>query len=545
MIAIAVLALGGCSVGAAENVPTGPAEKVRVRGLPSHTVVLGSTDPAELALTAGQTFFEAAPVAVVSDAADPSATATAAALAVALSVPAFLEGGGISDDGIAEELRRLGAEVVVAVGEAGVATGDARDIAEAAGARVVPFETGSLDAMAAAAALGGAPVPDPAAAPDPAADPADPAAPVPLPDPSQLDTDDLSDLRAKLPDLGVADLLAEVMVLVDPRAGQEAAIGTVMAAGAVPFTVPGSDPGASKDAVRMLADAKALGVVGLGASFGSAEEFAWRVAAAESGVTLPTGSQHLFPARYVSTPYTVPLTSAGAPAEAPEDIVAEAVENAAAFVVPGSTTAADGVLVVPVVEVLAAARSSSAGSDGDYVVEQPAVALQPVIDAARAAGQLVLLDVAPGNVPLAEQVRELEPLLAQPGVGVSLHPEFRVAGSGATRAGRVDVAELQEVVDYLAGVVTNAELPQTLLVVHQSEASSVTGRATLALRPQVATVFAAAASGTGRPTARGVWTDVTTELPAGARTGWSAPSALPDDASTIFPTPIPDLVAAS
>lgn len=523
-----LLVLGGCAVGTAEG--TAPvAHEVRVNGLPTHTVVLDSEDPAELALTASQTFFEASPVAVLADAADGSARATAAAASVALAAPALLSGGGISGRGLADELRRLGTETLVVVGDGAEAA--ASEVAADAHVTVVVFEGESLDAVAEPATGG-------TEAGGPASGDADPAA-APLPDPAQLDDGDLADLRAKLPDRGEPELLTEVLALVDPQPGQEAAIGTVTAAGAVPFRVAGGDPGASAEAVDMLADAKALGVVAVGAGFGSAEDFAWRVAAAETGEMLPTGSQRLFPARYVATRYTVPLTGGGAP-ENLDEAIALAGENAAPFTSPDQATP-----VVGAIELAAAVRSTSAGADGDYVTEQPAAALQPAIDAARAAGRLVLLDVAPGNRPLVEEVRELEPLLAQPGVGVALHPEQRRAGGGARSAGVVDVSEVQAVLDYLSRVVAENALPQSMLVVYQSTASSVVNREGLTSTAQVATVFLAARGADGLATTPGIWSDVTTGLPAGVRLGWAAPSSLPDDAASLLPAEpaVPDLVA--
>lgn len=525
LLVTASLVLGGCAVGTAEG--SGPEAGVRVMELPQHTAVLASDDPAELALTASQTFFRSAPVVVLADAGDDVARGTAAATAIELAAPALLSGGGISGGGLAEELRRLGATSVVAVGEGAAAV--AAQVADDAGAEVVTFEARSLDAVAAAAA--GA---SPSDTPTPT--------PAPLPDPDQLDPADLEDLRAQLPPQDEPQLLSEALALVDPAPGQEAAIGTVAAAGAVPFLVPGGDPGASAEAVDMLAESKALSVVGIGASFGPPEEFAWQVAAAETGERFASGTQRLFPARYVATAYTVPLDD-GEPAEDPAEIVAEAGENAVAFAAPDAA----GPPVGGAIALTAGTRASSAGSDGDHVTEVPHEALQPVIDAARAAGQYVLLEVVPGNRPLVEEVKELEPLLAQPGVGLALHPEQRVAGNGARRAGQVDVAEVQAVVDFLSEVVTEAGVPQSMVVVHQTTASSVLNRGRLTQTPQVAAVVLADAVVNGAATGPITWSDVTKNLPTGARLGWSAPAALPRDAVGLLPAEpaVPDVVVAS
>ena len=150
--------------------------------------------------------------------------------------------------------------------------------------------------------------------------------------------------------------------------------------------------------------------------------------------------------------------------------------------------------------------------------------LTATVEALRAEGVYVLLDVVPGNRPLGDHLDALEPLLARPGVGVALHPEFRLTGHGATVAGQVTAAELQEAVDVVAGIVSKHGLPQAMVVVHQSTSSSVTDRDTLTSRPQVQTVFAAAGPGDGGSTASTVWYDVVGELPPGAAAGWSGPA---------------------
>jgi hypothetical protein len=129
-------------------------------------------------------------------------------------------------------------------------------------------------------------------------------------------------------------------------------------------------------------------------------------------------------------------------------------------------------------------------------------------------------------------------------VGLSVHPEFRLAGNGA-ETGAVPVAELQAVVDRLAKIATAQGLPQVMLAVHQSTATSVVDRADLRVPPQVAVVFTAAAPGEGQATTDGVWADVAADLPAHTFLGWSAPSQVPADPTSIMPTePLLGLVTA-
>ncbi|WP_423463104.1 hypothetical protein ACO229_24965 [Promicromonospora sp. MS192] len=511
------LALAGCTVPTAEGVDGSTGESFQVREPEGPALVLDSSDAAELALTASQAFFHASPVAVIAPADDTDARATAAATGAAVTAPVLLTDGGVSDTNLVAELDRLGAGTVVVVGdeeavaEVGAATGKAD---------VVRFDPGALSAAAEAAATGGRSGAD---KPE--------TGKVQLPTADRLDASDVAGLRAEIPDVADPTLLQEILVAVDPQPGHEAAIGTALAAGAVPVEVPGGDIATSPETVETIRALKPLGVVGIGDGFGTADDLGWQVEVATSGATLPGGALRLFPGRYVSTSYVVPagLADPGADAVA-------AAASAAAHAAPFDAE--------PLVTVVASVRSGAAGDDGDYVDEQPLEAVTAAVGAIREAGQLVLLDVAPGNQPLAAQLDALEPLLTRPGVGVSVHPEFRVAGNGA-EDGSVPVAELQAVVDRLAQLATERGLPQIMLEVHQSTAASVVDRSLLDVPPQVAVVFTAAGPGEGQATAGGVWADVANELPAHTYLGWSAPDALPADPESIMPTePLLGLVSA-
>lgn len=519
LLAAAALVLAGCTVPTAEGVDGRTGENFQVREPSGPALVLDSTDPAELALTASQAFFHASPVAVFASADDDDARSTAAATGAAVIAPVLLTDGGVSDENLVTELERLGASTVVVIGDeaAVAAAGEATGKAD-----VVRFDPGALSAAAEAAASAGRGGDD---------DKKQDVTKVEMPTADRLDASEVDGLRAKIPDVTDPELLQEVLVAVDPKLGQEAAIGTALAAGAVPVTVPGGSVVAGPETVETIRTLQPLGVVGIGKEFGSADDLGWQVAVATSGTTLPDGALRLFPGRYVSTSYTVP---------------AGATDPAAAAAGAVAGAAANGELLggAPLVTVTTSMRSGAAGEDGDYVDEQPLELLAPAVDAIREAGQLVLLDVAPGNKPLAAKLKEIEPLLAKPGVGLSVHPEFRVAGDGA-EAGAVPVAELQAVVDRLATTATARGLPQIMLEVHQSTAASVVDRAALRIPPQVAVVFTAAGPAEGQATADGVWADVAADLPSGAVLGWSAPSTVPADPTSIMPTePLLGLVSA-
>jgi hypothetical protein len=97
LLAVTALVLAGCAVPTAEGVDGRTGEKFQVREPSGPALVLDSSDPAELALTASQAFFHAAPVAVLASADDADARSTAATTGAAVAAPVLLTDGGVSD----------------------------------------------------------------------------------------------------------------------------------------------------------------------------------------------------------------------------------------------------------------------------------------------------------------------------------------------------------------------------------------------------------------------------------------------------------------
>ncbi len=410
----AVVALGGCAAetAKADGPSSGETGLVARAAEPSDGVlVLGSTEPAELALTSSQAFFTNAPVVVLATADDEAARATAAAAAVDLAAPVLLVGGAISDGGLRTELGRLGTVAVVEVGEPPAPPGQ-----EDAGEEPARATLGDVDGVERVLLEVGALLPD-----------------------GTLDERDLDEVRAALPDRGEPETLTEVLALTEPGSlavpggPQSAAIATARAAGAVPLEVPQGDPRASAEVVDAISAAKALAVVGIGASFGTADDLTWRLRSAEAGDLLPSGSQLVLAdgVRYVAVEadaVTSGLVAVG------ERSATEAVERAQEAAAAYAEAAPDDV-VVPVLEVPATRASSNPGADRDYSTEIPARELVPLVDTAAAAGVLVVLRLEPGRASFDEQVAEYADLLARPTVGVALAVDARRAGEGS-RAGR-------------------------------------------------------------------------------------------------------------
>ena len=142
-------------------------------------------------------------------------------------------------------------------------------------------------------------------------------------------------------------------------------------------------------------------------------------------------------------------------------------------------------------ELIASVAQSSAGSDGDYSAPTALEDLQPWIDAARAGGLIVILDIQPGRSSFVDEVKRYEPLLRQPGVGLALDPEWRMGPTQipAQVIGSVDAAEVNEVSAWLSDIVLEEGLPEKLFILHQFTFGMITDRDRIVARPGLVNVF--------------------------------------------------------
>ncbi|WP_414172529.1 hypothetical protein [Clavibacter tessellarius] len=92
-----------------------------------------------------------------------------------------------------------------------------------------------------------------------------------------------------------------------------------------------------------------------------------------------------------------------------------------------------------------------------------------------------MIDLQPGRTDFLTQAKRYESVLAQPGVGLALDPEWRLGPDQVPlkQIGSVSAAEVDATTDWLAGLVRDRGLPQKMLVLHQFRLSMITDRASL------------------------------------------------------------------
>jgi hypothetical protein len=146
--------------------------------------------------------------------------------------------------------------------------------------------------------------------------------------------------------------------------------------------------------------------------------------------------------------------------------------------------------VLPVFELIATVAHPFPGPDGTYSAPAEDAVVQQYLDAARAAGAVLLLGIQPGTGDFLPAVQHYERWLREPDVGVALDPEWAV-DPGETPGdvfGSTTGAELDGVAAYLDGLVTAGRLPQKVMVYHQLHVGIVRDEQQLTERPGVALV---------------------------------------------------------
>ncbi|MEX5718472.1 hypothetical protein [Geodermatophilus maliterrae] len=534
----------GCTGGGAD-----PAQQraESVTSAPDTALTLvADADPVASAVSASRALFDRSTVAVVARDGDDAAALLGSSAAVGLGVPLLVEPtGGGAGDVVGAELDRLGATVVLVVGDTGAAMTSSPE-----GAReVVPV---AADAAAVEAATGldladADPVPaDGGPVAVSALDPQNPAALRPVDvggSGSSTAEDSPADGDATVPQVDRGDPLTGTVVLASGSPESLAGIATARAAGAdVRLTGGQTDPRGSADVVTALSQNRPDTVVALGADFAGVQGLDWKLRTAVEGPQLPGGGQLLFPQHMMVALYGTPGT--GALGVLGEQGLPESIQRARDTAAPYQELV--DATVVPAFEIIATVASSAAGADGDYSAESDVETLRPWVEAAGEAGVFVVLDLQPGRTDFLTQARLYQPLLELPHVGLALDPEWRLRPDQVhlTQIGQVGIEEVNQVVTWLADLTRDRALPQKLLVLHQFQVRMIVDRERLdTSRDELAIMVHVDGQGT-QPMKQDTWRVLHQDAPAPLSWGWKnfydedSPTLTPDQTiAGVQPTP--------
>ena len=434
-------------------------------------------------MAASQALLESAEAVVVSSD-DEGAQRRAAGIAVASGVPMLVQAGADASS-VEEEITRLGATTVVTVGDADVAAEGERTVVAA------PGDLEGLKTLTGTEFTAAATDEDDPARAVAEMDAAEPTAPAEGTEGAEGEFfDALAASDPVEPQTGDNDPLAFAA-----PGTPLGAIATARAAGVEVKWLPIGDARATSESIEAARGDRAL--IGLGDVFGDDGKFGKSVelAADENIAELPGGGQLVFPGRHMIATYGHP----GAPVlgvmgeETPEEAVAHAESLVEEY--QGLT----GDKVIPAFEIIASVAQASPGPRGDYTEPAPVETLKPYVDAMTEAGGYVIIDLQPGRADFVEQAKFYEELLKKPNVGLALDPEWKLTPDGLPNVavGHVQAEEVNRVVDYLADLTAENDLPQKVLMLHQFQLQMLRDRETIDVsRPELAIVLHADGHGT-------------------------------------------------
>jgi hypothetical protein len=182
---------------------------------------------------------------------------------------------------------------------------------------------------------------------------------------------------------------------------------------------------------------------------------------------------------------------------------------------------ADGRQVLPVLELVTVIAHARPGEDGDYNLRVSDATIRRYLAAARRHEALLLLNVQPGRARFIDLVRELEPWLRQPDVGLALDPEWAVKKGQVPGEvyGSTTGAELDGVATYLDELVRRYDLPQKVMVFHQVASQVVRHQSAIRTRPGVVVVKSVDGIGS-RADKTATWTMLVKKLPSSIHPGF-------------------------
>jgi hypothetical protein len=129
----------------------------------------------------------------------------------------------------------------------------------------------------------------------------------------------------------------------------------------------------------------------------------------------------------------------------------------------------DGRQILPVFELIAVVVQAWPGSDGKHRHRVEPSVVDEYLRAARRARALLLLNIQPGQSDFLTEAKAFEAFLREPDVGLALDPEWamRPDQHPGDVYGQTTGAAVNGVVDFLAALVAEGNLPEKVLVFHE------------------------------------------------------------------------------
>ena len=147
--------------------------------------------------------------------------------------------------------------------------------------------------------------------------------------------------------------------------------------------------------------------------------------------------------------------------------------------------------VQPALHLIAVVAQGAAGRDGKWRTRMDSALIEKVYGWAQRRNALLFLDLQVGQSTLREELPRLATFLRRPNVHLGIDPEFAMKRGQrpGSRIGSYSAADINYATSFLAGLVSEHDLPPKVLVVHRFTRPMVTGYKRIELDPRVQVVM--------------------------------------------------------
>lgn len=147
--------------------------------------------------------------------------------------------------------------------------------------------------------------------------------------------------------------------------------------------------------------------------------------------------------------------------------------------------------VIPALHYIAVTAQGSPGKDGKHRYRMPSSQIDTIMNWAKEINGLVFLDIQVGHSTVKDEMPPLENYLKLPNVNFGIDPEFSMKGGEVPgkKIGTFSYEDVNNAIDYLAGLVKKYNLPPKILIVHRFTQGMVTGYDKIKKVPEVQIVM--------------------------------------------------------
>jgi hypothetical protein len=147
---------------------------------------------------------------------------------------------------------------------------------------------------------------------------------------------------------------------------------------------------------------------------------------------------------------------------------------------------------IPALHYICVTAQSAPGKDNKYRYRMPLGQIDTILNWAKEINAIVFVDIQAAWSTLDVEVPLLEKYLSMPNVHLGVDPEFNLAYKQkrpGSVVGSIDAKEVNEITDYLAGLVRKNNIPPKIFMIHRFTQGMVTNADKIKLQPEIQIVM--------------------------------------------------------